>query len=264
MIFLTDENYYSPEANWEYMSVSQFKSFVDCPECAMAELRGDYKRPPSDAMLAGSYVDAWCEGTLDEFKESHPEIYDSRSKTEKKLKADFKQCEEIIESIRGDPYFSSFLEGQKQTIMTADMFGCRWKAKFDVYVPDERIVDMKLMKGIDDKFWLPDFRRYGSFVEGYKYNIQLNVYAMIEAIATGRERYLDRLIAVATKENPCRKMILDGFDQDMAFTQDYLAYYMPLFLKIKAGEIDPEPCGKCAYCRLTQPTIKQNYRNLIG
>lgn len=44
---LTPENYYSPEANFEYMSVSQFKDFsgtygqVGCEARAMAKLRGE-------------------------------------------------------------------------------------------------------------------------------------------------------------------------------------------------------------------------------
>lgn len=46
---LTAENYYSPEANAEYMSVSQFKSFAGtdgklaCEAEAMAELRGEWE-----------------------------------------------------------------------------------------------------------------------------------------------------------------------------------------------------------------------------
>lgn len=42
---LTSENYYSDIANYEYMSVSQFKDFagtygkLGCEECAMATLR---------------------------------------------------------------------------------------------------------------------------------------------------------------------------------------------------------------------------------
>ena len=38
---LTHENYYSPEANQAYMSVSQFKAFDRCEAAALAELRGE-------------------------------------------------------------------------------------------------------------------------------------------------------------------------------------------------------------------------------
>ena len=46
---LTADNYYSDEANREYLSVSQFKDFVGtygrmgCEEMALAKIRGEYK-----------------------------------------------------------------------------------------------------------------------------------------------------------------------------------------------------------------------------
>ena len=69
---LTAENYHSPEANRAYFSVSQIKTFLDCPARAMAEIRGEYKQPITKALLMGSYFDAWVEGTLEEVKEEHP------------------------------------------------------------------------------------------------------------------------------------------------------------------------------------------------
>ena len=36
---LTAENYYSREANEAYYSASQIKQFMECPACAMAEIR---------------------------------------------------------------------------------------------------------------------------------------------------------------------------------------------------------------------------------
>ena len=57
------------------MSVHQYLDFVGhmgCRGCegrAMATLAGAYKKPTTDAMLIGSYVDSWFEGTLDKFKE---------------------------------------------------------------------------------------------------------------------------------------------------------------------------------------------------
>lgn len=62
---LTAENYYSPEANAEYMSVSQFKSFAGtdgklaCEAEAMAELRGEWEMKKTTALMVGSYVDSY-------------------------------------------------------------------------------------------------------------------------------------------------------------------------------------------------------------
>ena len=72
---LTAENYYSQEANEEYMSVSQFKDFcgtygkMPCEFTAMEKLKGRWEEPKSKALMVGSYVDSYFEGTLDKFKE---------------------------------------------------------------------------------------------------------------------------------------------------------------------------------------------------
>ena len=56
-MILTNDNYYSPEANWEYMSVSQYKQFLKCEAAAMAQLKGEWSQPKTTALLVGSYVD---------------------------------------------------------------------------------------------------------------------------------------------------------------------------------------------------------------
>jgi site-specific DNA-cytosine methylase len=88
---LTDANYYSPEANWAYMSTSQFKSFRKCEAAALAELRGEWNRPSSTALLVGSYVDAYFSGEMEQFKAAHPEMY----KKDGALKADFEKAEAV-------------------------------------------------------------------------------------------------------------------------------------------------------------------------
>ena len=74
-MILTKDNYYSSEENQEYMSVSQYKDFRKCEAMALASLRGEWVRPQTTALLVGSYIDSWFEGTLEEFKAAHPEIY---------------------------------------------------------------------------------------------------------------------------------------------------------------------------------------------
>lgn len=50
-MILNNENYYSPEANQEYMSVSQYKAFMNCEAAAMASISGKYERPTTRALL---------------------------------------------------------------------------------------------------------------------------------------------------------------------------------------------------------------------
>lgn len=128
---LTSENYYSQEANKEYLSVSQYKQFVGtygrrgCEFTALEELNGRWQQKKNSGMMIGSYVDSYVEGTLDKFKQENPEIF----KKDGTLKADFTKAEQVIARIERDPFFMSTLAGEKQVIMTGELFGAKWKIK---------------------------------------------------------------------------------------------------------------------------------------
>ena len=134
---LTAENYYSQEANREYMSVSQFKDFAGtygrlaCEFAAMEKLEERWEDEETTALLVGSYVDAYFEGTLEKFKAEHPALF----RKDGGLKADYVKAEEIIARIERDKYFMKYMSGQKQVIMTGELFGAKWKIKIDSYIP---------------------------------------------------------------------------------------------------------------------------------
>ena len=92
---LNSQNYYSVEANNEYLSVSQYKEFLGwlgkngCEARGYARLRGEYTEEPSTAMLVGSFVDAFYEGTIETFIEEHPEMFLKNGE----LKKDFKRAQ---------------------------------------------------------------------------------------------------------------------------------------------------------------------------
>jgi len=155
-----------------------------------------------------------------------------------------------------------YLRGQKQTIMTADMYGATWKIKMDAYLPDVRISDLKIMKSITDKFWSKEYNRYVNFVKHYKYNFQLVIYSMVEAIVTNRDFYLPTALVVVTKESPPRRSVLEGFEEDFVEVQHYLEHYTPHFMQVKTGEIDADACGECDYCLSTMGTTIQDYHYL--
>ena len=98
---LNNDNYYSKEANMEYLSVSWYKKFVTCEAKAVAELRGEWVEPPSTAMLIGSYVDSYFEGTLEDFKARTPEIF----KKDGSLKSDYIKAENIIQRVEKEELF---------------------------------------------------------------------------------------------------------------------------------------------------------------
>lgn len=236
---LTKNNYYSNEANREYMSVSQYKQFLKCEAAAMAMLNGEYSPPQTTALLVGSYVDSYFEGTLPIFIETHPEIL----KRDGTLKADYLKAEEIIERIKRDELFMKYMSGKKQVVKSANLFGTKWKIKIDSYFPKDKIVDLKVMRSLERIMGI-------SFVEHWGYDIQMAIYSEIERLASKtKEKSLETYLAVATKEEPSdieiihiplwrRKEVLADVEK-----------HMPHILSVKNGDIEPKGCGACPYCR---------------
>ena len=142
---ITNENYYTSENSVKFMSVSQFKSFMDCEAKAMAEISGEYQRETTNALLIGSYVDAFFEGTLDTFKEHHPEIFLKSGG----LKADFVQADEIIQRVQRDEEFMKYMSGESQKIFTGNIAGVPFKGKLDSYHAGRCIVDLKVMRDFE-------------------------------------------------------------------------------------------------------------------
>ena len=138
---LDQNNYYSPEANQQYFSVSQYKDFMQCEAMALAKIRGEYRPEMTRAMLTGSFVDSYFEGTLDQFMKDHPAVFTRKQE----LRSEFRKANEIIARIRSDELFMKFMSGEKQRIMTFDLFGVPWKMKMDSYLPGICITDLKVV-----------------------------------------------------------------------------------------------------------------------
>lgn len=232
---LTNQNYYSQEANKTYMSVSQLKSFMKCEAAAMAELRGEYVRPQTTALLVGSYVDAWLEGTLDIFKQAHQQIF----KRDGTLKADYVQAESIIERVQRDNLFMEYMNGEKQVIKTGEVYDVPFKIKMDSYHPSSKIVDLKIMREMH-----PIMGK--SFVEHWGYDIQGAIYREVEG--NGLPFYL----AVATKEDETDIAILHIPHERLNEVMWSIKPKIERAALVKSGKVEPIRCGVCPYCRATK------------
>ena len=251
---LTKRNYHTMKANREYMSVSQFKAMEKCPASAMAELKGKYKRETTTALLVGSYMDAYFEGTMAKFMKQNPDIF----KKDKSLKADFIQANAIIERIERDKLFMSFMSGKKQVIMEGKINGVLFKIMIDELFPD-KIVDRKIMKDfeniyVSERGSLPWFEAWG-------YDLQGAAYQEIYRQNTGD--VLPFYIAAATKEKlPDLDIIHFGKEQlDPAL--DHIKRDIETYDAIKKGIIEPERCEHCVWCKetkvLTEPNEAEYY-----
>lgn len=254
---LTKSNYHSIQANTEYWSVSQFKAFQECEAKALAEVYGKYKRPQTEALLMGSYVDAWFQGStaLDTLLGNHPEMFNKRTG---ELKAPYQKADKAIRRAEQDPLFMKFLSGSPQVLMTGELFDEQWKILVD-FLHDDKIVDLKFMKDMKPVYkngeWKP-------FIDAWGYDIQGYVYQQIVKQNTGEE--LPFYLAVITKEDvPDIELIhipqwrLNGV---ASLVEHYIAEYSP----IKRGKRLPVRCQKCDYCKQTKQLIRPiEYEELL-
>ncbi len=241
---LTESNYYTAEANQFYWSVSQYKSFLRCSAAAMAELRGEYKPKMTKAMLVGSFIDNWMDGTLERFKKEHPEVFTKRHM----LRAEFRKADEIIKRIQEDERFMKYLSGEHQKIMTFEFCGVPWKIKMDSYHSQICIVDLKTMANF---YNIPRFRC----------DIQGTIYQECVKANTGEQ--LPFYLACVTKEAVTNFDIfqMDQPTLDLALRE--IAGNMPRFIAIKSGAVEPHYCGVCDYCKSVKKARIRNYSELL-
>lgn len=245
---LTSENYYSNEADTEYMSVSQYKSFVGtygrlgCEATAMRKLLGTWEDEPSTALLIGSYVDAYFEGTLDNFKIEHPELF----KRDGSLKADFVKADTMIERVNRSEKFLEYMSGEKQVIMTGEIAGAKWKIKMDSYIPGACIVDLKTVESITKPYFVRDYGHM-DFCQYWGYDIQGAVYQEIVRQNTGQT--LPFLIAAVSKEKEPDIELIRISDKDLKVALETVERNVDRIVKLKNGEEYPDTCDRCDCCR---------------
>ncbi len=239
MLKLSKDNYFSIEANMEYMSASQVKAFMKCEAAALAEAKGEYQREMTVSLLVGSYVDAYFEGTLDKFMTAHPELF----KANGELKKEYIKANEIIQRIKRDNLMMEYLSGKSQVIKTGKIDGIPFKIKIDSYHTD-KIVDLKCMKDFK-AIYVPNKGRC-NFIEAWGYDIQGAIYQAIEG------NHLPFYIVAATKESVPDIDIFEVTEDYLELALDTVRQNIMRYQAIKQGIIMPERCGKCDYCKKTK------------
>lgn len=265
-MILNDENYYSDEANRKFMSVSQYKDFLTCEAAALARLDGRYKQENLDCFTIGSYVHAAIDGpeAIELFRREHPEIYSSRGATKGELKAEYKHADLMIETILNDELCAQMLEGEKEVIISAELFGVLWKAKVDVLaIEDGRMTDLKTVKEIKARFWNEELRKWDSFVERFGYTIQMAVYTELERVFNHRFERLEPFIVAVSKEEVPDKEIICFDDEALQEELQKVKVNLPRVIAVKEGIEEPRRCGKCKYCRQTKKAKIIHFANLL-
>lgn len=247
---LTNENYFSLEADREYFSVSQFKNWMKCQAATLAKINGEHEESYGKALVVGSYTHAAFE-SHEEFErfneENKSEIF---NKSNKKY-ADFITADAMIETIKNDKFAMFAMEGEKEIIITAELFGVKWKAKIDS-INHERgtFTDLKTTRSFSQRYWSDKYGKYVSFIEAWDYVLQMAMYREIIHANTGS--YYSPYVVAVTKEDPPDKAVLHFDNARFQFELDYVEHMIEQFVQVKSSEVDPTRCEKCAYCRKTK------------
>lgn len=262
---LTKTTYRSDWANREYMSVSQYKEFRKCEAAALAKLKKEWDEGGSDALLLGSYVHAHFEGTLEQFKEENPQLYATTGKNKGQLYAKFAIAEKMIHALESDPFCMYVLEGEKEVIVTGEISGVKWKGMLDVLnVERGMFCDIKTSADLYKRFWSQEYGAWVSFVEAYDYPLQMAVYAELERWNSGRDDWLEPVMAAVSKEEVPAIEVIGGFKDRIDVELKLLNERLPRVIAVKEGREEPNRCEKCNYCRSTRKLTKMvHYADLI-
>lgn len=257
---LTDENYYSLEANTRYCSASQLKQFIGSPNkpgCearAMAEIRGEWKQETTKALLQGSILDAlWENDDPDYIMSRFPECISSRGATKGQLKSEYQDAIAWYQLTLKSKKFCEYMGGEKQVIMTGNIEGLPFKIKIDSYHPDRAIVDLKTTKTLDRDYriFIPDSGERLPFYEAYGYPLQLAIYREVVRQNTGY--VLPCYLACVDKHTHPICDIIQISDGRLDDALEEVKRNCEKVIALKSGEIEPIRCehSDCDYCRDT-------------
>ena len=271
---LTQSNYHSKEANLAYLDCSTYKNVVGTAgrkgcECrALAIAKGEYETPKTEALLVGSYCDAYFDHSLPQFCDDNMDDIFTKASIKKFDKtgnpddlerlAAFKQADIMIQRAKKEPLFMKYVEGETQKILTAEIEGVPIRVKLDSY-DGKRITDVKTAASITETYYAKDLGQRLNFAEYFGYIEQ--AYFYVTAVEQNFGVHLPFYLAVITKEKPNNvphprvaiiqipdKLIMDKGAEIKAHIKDVW--------RLLKGEYEPIPCGTCEWCADNLPLEK--------
>ena len=244
---LNNQNYFSIEANKEFMSVSQFKNFRECEAKALhdIEVGGEVQK---EAFLEGKLFEAWVSGDRALFMAQHPEIVSTRGATAGQIKSNFNRVIASAERFLTQDFFKKIIEKcEKQVILTGEIEGVKVKCALDLFDRETNsIYDIKCMKDFKD-VWISEERAYADWYYAYGYVLQLAVYREIVRQNFGEPKEVG-LIA-ATKEEIPDLQALSFNNELLDLELNNFKILVKRYDDIKKGKITPKYCNTCEYCK---------------
>nr|WP_303094173.1 PD-(D/E)XK nuclease-like domain-containing protein [Limosilactobacillus mucosae] len=207
------------------MSFSVFKDFEKCEAATLAKLKGDWEPTSNpEPLLVGNYVHSYFESpeAHQEFVEANKsEMISTRGKTKGQLKSSYKVADDMIKALSEDDFFNYvYMPGEKEVIVTGELFGHQWKGKIDSLCLD------------------------------CGYHMQAAIYQELirQTFDVDCQPYI-----FGVSKQPIPDKIAISFDGDGQFLMqsalEKIKADQDRFWRVLMGEEKPKRCGKCEYCR---------------
>lgn len=255
-IKMTKSNYYSHDTDFQYMSFSVFRDFEQCEAATLAKLKGDWEPSSNpEPLLVGNYVHSYFESpeAHQEFVEANKsEMISTRGKTKGQLKSSYKVADDMIKALSEDDFFNYvYMPGEKEVIVTGELFGHQWKGKIDSLCLDRGyFCDLKTVDDFHKGHWNPELRQKVNFVEDRGYHMQAAIYQELirQTFDVDCQPYI-----FGVSKQPIPDKIAISFDGDGQFLMqsalEKISNEQDHFWRVLMGEEPPKACGKCEYCR---------------
>lgn len=262
---LTDNNYYSNDANWHYRSKSQYWEFLQCEARALAELKGEYEPDINETpLLFGNYLHSYFESedAHKKFLEDNKKSLYKYGKPEKGIKRDFLLADKCIDALKDDDGFNALYQGTKETIVKGEIDGVKWMGKIDCLDLDHgRFYDLKTVDDIHKKHWDEDLHQYVDFTKARGYDTQMAIYK--ELIKQTFDVDCDPYIIAVSKQSVPDKAVIAFDDNDLREALNDVRMRQEHINAVINGETEPKACGECEYCRMHKQ-LKQLKIELSG
>lgn len=247
-MFLTKDNYFSKEADMEYMSVSQWKLFNECEAKALATIQGQKPATFKDAYLEGKLFEELVAGDAKLFMAQHPELISSRGATAGQLKTEFKRVLKAAEKFNSQKFFTDIIaKCEKQVILTGTINDIKVKCALDLFFPiDCSIYDIKCMKDYKEQ-WNSEERAYVPWYYTYGYVMQLAVYREIVRQNFGEPKEIGLLSATKEEQPDISAPSFSSELLDLEFEK--FKSKIKRYDLIKKGFVEPIQCGCCDFCK---------------
>lgn len=168
---------------------------------------------------------------------------------------DFIIADQMIDRIKDDPFFNHFWKGEKETVITGELYGHKWKGKIDLLnVEKGYFIDLKTNASPHRRYYDVDRGRYVSFIEYFGYAMQAGIYEQLLEKRYGKP-FVSYIFAV-TKETPSNFIPIQIPSSEKSYELDAIKLNIDRLEDVKVGKVEPAYCERCEYCREYRPIDK--------